>query len=465
MDRFVNRNEELHFLEEQYGLQSSSLVVIYGRRRIGKTSLINEFIKNKPHVFFLASEESEEENMKQLRKELFEFSKDNLVNQLQTGDWDVFFDTMTRYIREKRLVFVIDEFQYLGKTNKAFPSIFQRAWEKYLKKQNIMVILCGSLIRMMEEQTLNYNSPLYGRRTGQIKLQQVQFESYLDFFPQANFKKRIELFAVTGGVPKYIELFNGEEDILHQIERLVLGKQSLLFEEPRFLLQNEVKEVGSYFSVIKSIAAGNHKLSQICADLEVKQTSMSKYLRTLIDLDILAREVPITEKHPESSKMGLYRIKDNFINFWFHFVYPEKSRLERGDTKFVLDKIKANFVDNHVSYIYEDVCLQEMWNVMSERAFPISKIGKWWNGKEEIDIVGINPQGKEIVFGECKYRNKKMDTHLFYDLVRKSTYVEWNKGFRMELFVLFSISGYTKALREIANERDDLILIEHELKK
>ena len=462
MKKFINRKSELTFLNEQYKMESSSMVILYGRRRIGKTSLINEFIKDKPNLFFLASEESEEENMKEFRRELHHFSGDSLMSNIEIDNWDILFNAMSRYISSEKMILVIDEFQYLGKTNKAFPSIFQRIWEKNLKQQNIMVILCGSLVRMMEEQTLNYNSPLYGRRTGQIKLQQIQFDHYNDFIPQTTFKEQVEFFAVTGGVPKYIELFDGTDNIYNQINRLILDKQSLLFEEPRFLLQNEVKEIGSYFSVIKSIAAGNQKLSKICTDLQVKQTNMSTYLRTLIDLDILMRDVPITEKDPSSSKMGLYRIKDNFIKFWFQFVYPEKSRLERGDTTYVEQKIRQNFIDNHVSYVYEDICQQKMWSLVKGKNLPINKIGRWWNGNNEIDIVGINTLGNEIIFGECKYRSNPIDAAVFFELSKKKEQVLWNKADRKEFFVLCSISGYTQDLVELARNRGDLILMTHQ---
>ena len=294
MVRFVNREPELAFLEEQYKSDSSSMVIIYGRRRLGKTSLIREFSRDKPFLYFLASEEAEQLNMRTLKNQIVEFTGDALLAQANIDNWDILFQTLIRYIKNQRLVLAIDEFQYLGRTNPAFPSIFQRVWDMYLQNSNVMVILCGSLVHMMEAQTLNYSSPLYGRRTGQIKLKQIDFRHYPDFFKGLSYKGLIEHYAVTGGVPKYIALFDGQEDLFSEIERLVLNKQSLLFEEPVFLLRNEVTEIGSYFSVIKSIAAGNHRLSKICADLGVNQTNMPKYLKTLIDLDIIGRELPIT---------------------------------------------------------------------------------------------------------------------------------------------------------------------------
>ena len=458
MKRFINRSEELEFLNEQYKSGSASMVIIYGRRRVGKTSLIMEFAQDKPFLYFLASEEAEHLNQRVLKNQIAEYTGDLLLAQAAVDNWDILFQTLSKYISDQRLVLVIDEFQYLCVSNPVFSSVFQRIWDTYLQDKNIMVILCGSLIHMMEAQTLNYNSPLYGRRTGQIKLRQIDFLYYRDFFEGLSYNELVEFYAVTGGTPKYIELFDGSNNLFSEIERNILNDFSLLFEEPTFLLQNEVKEIGSYFSIIRSIAAGNRRLGKLCADLGVKETSMPKYLKTLIDLDILERETPVTETNPGKSKMGQYRIKDNFLSFWFRFVYPEKSRLERSDTTYVMQKIKANFVDNHVAFVYESVCQSEMWGLVLQGRLNINKIGRWWNNKEEIDIVGLDSGGDEIVFGECKYQNKPVDTDVFESLLIKKQWVNWKNESRKERYILFSKSGFTERLHKIASDREDLIL-------
>ena len=204
-------------------------------------------------------------------------------------------------------------------------------------------ILSFALISMMESQTLSYSSPLYGRCTAQIRLTQIPFRYYREFFPYNERRNLIEMYAVTGGVPKYIESFSNCSDIYQAIEDNVLNQNSYLYDEPNFLLQQEVSEIGSYFSIIRSIAAGNHKISAIASMLEVKVTSLSKYLQTLINLDILEREVPITEENPEKSKKGLYKIKDNYLRFWFAFIYPNRGFIESGNESFVLDKTAGLF--------------------------------------------------------------------------------------------------------------------------
>jgi len=458
MAEFINRDQELESLNKQYGSEQASFVVLYGRRRAGKTSLIQEFIKDKPYIYFLATEESELQNIFQLKNLIAEYTKDDYLNSIGIDKWDTLFKLLSKNMQNKRLILVIDEFQYLGKTNPAFPSIFQRNWDTILQKLNIMVILCGSHINMMESQTLNYLSPLYGRRTGQIMLKQIAFEHYHKFFDNISYKDQIEYYAVTGGIPKYIEVFNGKGNIYKEIERSVLDKQSFLFEEPLFLLQNEVSEIGSYFSIIKSIAAGNYRLGKISSDLEVKQTSLTKYLSTLINLDILEREVPITENNPEKSKMGLYKIKDNYINFWFKFIYPYKGKLELSDKKFVMDKIKNNFVDSHVSFVYEDICIGKMFEMSASGKLQFNKCGRWWNNKTEIDIVAYDSMGDNMIFAECKYRKSPMGADVFYELLEKKKQVIWKNDTRKESYVLFSISGFTDALKQLAADRGDILL-------
>ena len=340
MNNFVDRELEMETLEREYTRKGSSLVVLYGRRRVGKTTLITEFIKNKKALFFLASEESETQNRAAFKDKAADFIDNELLRNADVKNWDVIFKAIMDTKFTTKPVIVIDEFQYIGKSNPAFPSVFQRIWEEVLKDKEIMVILCGSLISMMESQTLAYNSPLYGRRTAQIKLKQIPFKYYREFFPDKTPKELIEMYAITGGVPKYIELFSEENDIYTAIQQSILDRSGYLYDEPHFLLQQEVSEVGSYFSLIKTIAQGNSKLSSIATTLELKATGLTKYLKTLIDLDILEREVPVTEEHPEKSKKGLYKIKDNYLRFWFAFVYPNLSFIESGNEGIVIDKIK-----------------------------------------------------------------------------------------------------------------------------
>ena len=460
MKRFVDREQEMATLQSEYERDGSGLVVLYGRRRVGKTTLISEFIRDKKALFFLASEESESQNRLAFQQKAADFLNSDLLKNVEVKSWDVLFRAIMDTHFDSKPVIVLDEFQYLGRSNPAFPSVFQRIWEEILKDRQVMVILCGSLISMMQSQTLAYDSPLYGRRTAQIRLKQIPFAYYHEFFPEKSRKELIEMYAVTGGVPKYIELFSQSKDIYSAIETCVLNRSGYLYDEPHFLLQQEVSEVGSYFSIIKAIAAGNTKLSAIAGVLEVKSTSLTKYLKTLIDLDILEREVPVTEDSPEKSKRGLYKIKDNYLRFWFAFVYPNMSFIESGHGRIVMDKIRKGLVRNHIAFVYEDVCAERMWEMNAQSVWPFyfSKLGRYWDSKEEIDIVAIDPDGKNLILGECKYWQEPVGVSVLRELEAKAKTVSWEKEKRKTWFVLFSVNGFTEDLRAEAAARTDLRL-------
>lgn len=464
MKMFVDREQEMDTLQSEYERDGSALVILYGRRRVGKTTLISEFIKDKTALFFLASEETEAQNRKAFAQKVAEFIDSDLIRNAEIRSWDILFKAIVDARFESKPVIVIDEFQYLGKSNPAVPSVFQRIWEEYLKDRQIMVIFCGSLISMMESQTLAYGSPLYGRRTAQIRLTQIPFTCYHKFFPNKSHRELIEMYAVTGGVPKYIELFSESKDIYSAIEKCVMNRSGYLYDEPHFLLQQEVTELGSYFSIIRAIAAGNRKLSAIADVLEIKATSLTKYLRTLIDLDILEREVPVTEDNPEKSKKGLYKIKDNYLRFWFAFVYPNMSFIESGHSRIVMDIIKKSLVKNHIAFVYEDVCKERMWDLNADGAWPFNftKLGRYWDTKEEIDIVALDLEGKNLILGECKYWAEPVGVSVLRSLEAKTASVAWNRDCRKVWYALFSVSGFTEELKKEAASRTDLLLCSEE---
>ncbi|MCD6105345.1 MAG: ATP-binding protein [Thermosipho sp. (in: Bacteria)] len=461
--KFVDRVDEMNFLEKEYNKKTSSFVVLYGRRRVGKTRLIKEFIKDKNSVYFLATEENEIENIKTFQNILYSKYKIPLLSNNKVLSWNDLFYIISTLDLTKKMVIVIDEFQYLLQSNKGFSSILQKVWDEYLKDKNIMLIISGSTLSMMKREVLSYPSPLYGRRTGQIHLKPIRFEYFKDFFENKDVDL-IKLYSLTGGIPKYIEMLEVCGDIYDTIKENFLNVNSYFFEEPYFLLEKELKDIGSYFSLIKVIANGNNKLGKISANLGIKQTSLSYYLNKLIELDILKREVPVVEKNPQTSKKGLYKIKDKFLNFWFKFVYPYKSYIEIGNIDFVLNIIKKSFIERHVSFVYEDICREKLLNLNLKNRLPIklSKIGRWWEKDSEINIVGIDDNNNPILFGECKYTKSPIDLDVYYLLVEKTKKLLKNKNMNLDnlYFVFFSYKGYTKSFIEKAKKGKNILIFE-----
>lgn len=462
MQKFVDRSKEIEALEKQYAATGSALVVVYGRRRVGKTALIAEFLKrHSDSLYFLATEESEAQNLNYFKAQVAEFTGNELLASAAV-DWLTVFKTLLEHKTKTKKIIVFDEFQYIGQSNSAFPSVMQKIWDTLLKDANVMLILCGSLVSLMKSQTLDYSSPLYGRRTGQIRLKQIPFAHYHEFFEGRTNNELLPFYAVTGGVPKYIETFRGYTDIYEAIEENVLNSQSFLYEEPFFLLQKEVSEIGSYFSLIKAIAAGNRKLADIAANLGLKQTGLTKYLKVLTDLDLIEREVPVTETAPEKSKSGLYRLTDNFIAFWFKFVYPYRAYLEKGETKFVLSQIKKGFVQNYASFVFEDVCREKMWELSAANFwdFHFDKVGRYWSAKAgEIDIVALNSTGEDLVLGECKYTSSPKGLSVLHALQEKADVMLKLTNAKRVQYVIFGTSGFTQGLTEKA-QKGNVRLIE-----
>ncbi len=462
MKKFVDRIDEMNTLQAEYNSLTSNLIVIYGRRRVGKTALISEFLRARnTGLYFLATEESELQNKKAFRDMVADFTDNPLLKSADV-DWISIFEQIANFKTSEKKIIVIDEFQYIGMSNSAFPSIIQKAWDTVLKDSNIMFIICGSYTSLMKSQALDYSSPLYGRRTAQIRLKQIEFKHYHEFYENRTNEELIPFYAVTGGVPKYVEMLSDHKDIFLAIEKSILNKQSFLYEEPYFLLQKEVSEIGSYFSLIKAIAYGNHKLSDISSEIGIKSTSITKYLKVLMDLDLVEREVPVTEPNPDKSKSGLYKLTDNYIAFWFKFIYPYRSFLEKGETDFVLNKIKSGFVQNYVSYIYEDVAREAMWklNMNDTWNFNFDKLGRYWGAKTgEVDIVAIDSMEKNLILGECKYTKSEKGLNVLHLLQEKGEVLKQITQSKNVEYIIFSTGGFTKGLLDEANINPKIKLI------
>ncbi|MCI9319250.1 MAG: ATP-binding protein [Lachnospiraceae bacterium] len=462
MEYFVDRESEMVTLQNEYKREGSSLVIVYGRRGIGKTLLISRFIKDKKALFFLAGEESEPQNRSEFKRKAADFLENDLLKSVDVKNWEIIFKTIADTPFDRKPVIVLDEFQHIGKSNPEFLSVFQYIWDTMLKNKSVMVILCGSRVSAMESQTLAHHSPLCGLSTAQIRIRQIPFSHYHNFFRDKSRRELIELYSVTGGIPKYIEPFTAGGDIYELIQACVLNRSGYLYDEPYLLLQQEVMEIGSYFSILKAVAEGKRKMASISTALESKATGLTKYLKTLIDLDIMEREVPVTEENPEKCKRGLYKIKDNYIRFWFAFIFPNMSFIESGNSRVVADWIRANLTGGHTVYVYEDICRERMWNIAKEGACPfhISKIGRWWDKSSEIAIAAVDPEGDHLVLGECKYQKEPVGINALQELEVKADAVDWRRGSRHVWYVLFSVAGFTEQLRGLAAAREDIFLFD-----
>lgn len=446
---FVNRKGELGALGKFWNQKDAQLLVLYGKRRIGKTSLVKQFVKGIPHIYLLAQRVTERENLKLFGEAVGEFFGDDVLVRNGFEGWKWFFEYLRKHIN-KRMVLIIDEFPYLAEVNKGISSVFQAGWDECLKDSPVFLILSGSSIAMMESETLAYKAPLYGRRTGQIFLKPFPFYEACKFYPSLPFEKCLEFYSIAGGNPSYLKKLNPELSLDINIKENILQPEAFLYNEIEFILKEELREPRNYFVILKSIALNKNKISEIVNETGLEKGILHKYLFILEDLHIIQKEIPITEKNPMKSRKGIYILQDQFFKFWFKYILPNKGNIEENKVDFVLNKIKSDFYIL-LSENYEKVT-REILRSYESKFFPISKIGRWWDKNEEIDIVAMNEEENKVLFGEVKWGNKPVGTNIYEDLKKKALKVEWNAGKRKEFFCLFSKSGFTDSMKKLAHK-------------
>ncbi len=454
--KLVNRVEEQKSLEDHWTKEDAQLVVIYGKRRVGKTALIHAFYEQKPAVYFLADKTTEIENLKLLGKAVGNFFHDTLLVKNGFKDWYDLFEYLKLHVKEK-FVLAIDEFPYLAEGNKAVSSIFQKGWDETLKKLPVFLILCGSSIGMMESETLAYKAPLYGRRTAQMLVKPFSFFDAWHFFPDLDFDAFLKVYSVAGGNPAYLLKIKDAKNLEDALKHYVFKPMELLFDEVEFILKEELREPRQYMSILKTISFGCRKFGEIVNETGFEKSSLHKYLFTLEDLHLIEKEVPVTEKSPEKSRKGLYQIQDQFVKFWFNYVYPFKSEIEIGNFQAALTQWEKSF-ENVVAQNYE-LIVREMARKEQKNIFDFSRVGRWWEANEEIDLIALNEHTNQILFGEAKWSDKQVGKNIYEDLKRKSQRVTWGKKDRKEYFALFSKSGFTPDMKKLA-EKEKVFLFE-----
>jgi hypothetical protein len=442
---FLDRKRELSLLRDRYQSGKAEFVVIYGRRRVGKTELIDQFIRGcKNGVRLLAREESKALQLSRFAAKLGEFFQDEFLKKTPFADWDGLFEYLSKKVNGRTII-AVDEFPYLIKEDRALPSILQDYWDNKLKNSKIFLLLCGSSISMMESKVLGHRSPLYGRRTGQLLIKPLRFIHILDYV--GDLENAIEFYSVFGGTPAYVMETDPKRDIFANIAEKILREDSFIYRDVEFVLRQELVEPRYYFSILLSIARGNHRMGLIANDTGLSKSIVNKYLSVLSDLQLVYHIVPVTESY--RGKKGLWFLSDNLFDFWFRFVNPYIDDIERGRSGFILDDHIRPFFNEYISRHFELIVqefLEEM-NVKSLLHSRFTKIGRWWHKDEEIDVVALNEQKKEILFAECKWQEKIDARKVLHELKEKAKHVDWNSKKRKEHYAIFA-KGFRERIEE-----------------
>ncbi len=461
---FIGREAELAFLQDRYEDKKGQLVVLYGRRRVGKTETLREFCKGKPHIFYSCTQSTDKVQLSKLSKQIF---KENIPAKRyisEFADWEsAFRSVLDLPYGDKKKLLIIDEFPYMCKGNKSIPSILQNLWDAELKEQNVMIVLCGSAMSFIEKELLAEKNPLYGRATGIYKMTEMGFYDAVKFFPDYSDSDKVLAYSILGGIPHYLRQFRPELSVAENIRKNILTKGCVLYSEVDFLLHQELRETPIYNSIIEAVALGNTKLNDISQKSLVDDTSKtSVYLKNLIELGIVEREFSVDSRTKEkaNSNRGTYRLTDSFFRFWYAFGFTNYSQLEDGDADGVYDYVIAPALQQFASFAFEDVCKEFVREMQKRNALPFrySKMGRWTGkttirdkeapngmrtGETEIDLLAIGRGEKEFLVGECKYKKEPFSYSEYLDTIAKLTPRKKDAAF---YYALFSASGFDEKL-------------------
>lgn len=444
---FVGRERELASLEELYRSDAFQFPVVYGRRRVGKTRLLRQFTEGKPDVvFFTAREALAVGNLDLLSRELAK-TPDNP----RPASYPVFrsfneaFEEVFSRSEGRRLIFVIDEYPYLAQSDPGVSSALQALIDAHQETSGLFLVLCGSSMSFMEHQVLGKQSPLYGRRTAQLRIEPFAFADAAKMLPAASPEKAIELYSIAGGIPLYLAQLDSGKSVEWNIAEKVFRQDAVLYEEPRSYLQQETRSPGTYNSIVTAIATGSVRPSEIADVTRLASSSVSRYLDALIELKVVERDTPVAMR---TKKQVVYRVVDNLFRFWFRFVPRYVGAIESGMGAAVAKRIMKDEFPTFMGPAFEAVSRQWLMGRAARGELELlpKAVGSWWGTdprtkrQEEIDVVVEGTDG-ELVLGECKWKNAPVDVDVLDRLIgRSGVFATASKS-----YFLFSKSGFTQA--------------------
>ena len=456
---FIGREKELNALEKLYVSNKFEFVVIYGRRRVGKTALINKFLDDKKAIYFMGVESNTKQNLENFSKSIIEYD-----SGIETETSFLSFQAALEYVfklsQKERLILTIDEFPYVARSSKSLSSTLQLLIDKYKDSSKLMLILCGSSISYMEDHVLAYKAPLYGRRTAQMKIMPFDFEETCHYFKKFSNEEKALIYGIVGGTPQYLIQMDVTLSVEDNIKNTFLNPISFLYEEPINLLKQEVREPAIYTAIITAIAKGASRMSEISNQINENTNVCSAYIKTLMNLGIIQKETPYGEK---ASHKAIYSIEDNMFRFWYRFVLENNSIIARGATDLVYKRIEPKLSD-YMGKIFEDICKQYLWKQLLTNKCPVefTSLGRWWGNdpiekcQTEIDIMGEQDKNTAL-FAECKWTNEKVNQSVLETLVKRSKLFSYKY---IHLY-LFSKSGFTQGCIDQANKMGNVTLVSY----
>lgn len=457
---FIGREHELNALNNLYASNKFEFAVIYGRRRIGKTELIKQFIGDKKAIYFMGIESNAKLNLENFSKSILEFNT-GIRTDTSFANFQVALEYVFQLAENERIILAIDEYPYVAHSSKSLASTLQLLIDKYKDSSKLMLILCGSSMSYMEDHVLAYKSPLYGRRTAQIKLLPFDFEETCHYLAGMSGEDKALMYGAVGGTPQYLLQINNKLSIEDNIKNTYLNPISFLYEEPTNLLKQEVREPAIYTAIITAIATGASRMSDISTKIGEDTSVCTTYIKNLISLGIVQKETPYGEN---AHRKTIYSIADNMFRFWYRFVLANNSIISRGATDLAYKRIEPYFTD-YMGKVFEDISTQYLWKLLLSGKSPVefTSLGRWWGNdpraksQTEIDIMGEENKDTAL-FAECKWTNEKVDLRVLETLIQRSQLFAYKN---VHLF-LFAKSDFTKGCIDKAAELGNVTLVTFE---
>lgn len=450
---FIGRSRELGELNRRYQSQKAEFMILYGRRRVGKTRLITYWMETeKPRAFFwIADPTSSVDQLRSFSQAVFRFeSQSQPPADMSYGDWRTAFEALARLAEKERLAVIIDEFTYLLEAEPAVSAYLQHAWDHTLSKSNLFLIISGSHLGMMYRQVLSYQAPLYGRSTANLLLQPLPFGSTQSFYPNYSADERVAVYAMLGGVPAYWERFLPNRSLTQNIRLEFLNYSASLHDEPRLLLADFLRDPHNYISIFRAIANGAGTPKEIAGFSGLEEKHVPQYLSVLTDTGFIARRVPVTQ--PPASRMGRHFITDPFLRFYYRFLARRQSQLALGIDEKALEEIKRHLLDFIGTYTWEELCQEWLLRNTRHTRLPFlpDQVGGAWTRKAQVDVVGINSMEKTLILGECKWSPKAMDRSVLEDLVQKTAEFVPSEGRWRVYYLGFARGGWVNEAQSYA---------------
>ncbi len=453
---FVGRREEMEKLNQFYKTSNFEMLILYGRRRVGKTRLLTEFIKEKNAIFFVAEENNDRRNLQRFSEAVMDHYEKDMA-----ASFDQWTDALTyiaRRAQEERTVLVIDELPYIVQGNEAFMSVLQNTIDHVLKNSNLMVVLSGSYVSFMEDQLVSAKSPLYGRKTGQMKLNPLSFSEASEMFPDYSFHDRLRIYTICGGIPHYLVSIDPNRSVDRNIVDKFMNNTSFLYDEPMDLLRQELRSPAVYNAIISAIADGANKINEISQVVNESSSKVTVYIKTLVELGIIERVSPIGTK---TKRKSYYKLIDNLFVFMHHYVYRFRSLIEQGLGQQIYEKRVKGEMKTRYGYVFEDICLEYLRarNKKLELPFLVEEFGTWWGPnpvlqkEEEIDLIGLTKY--DGLYCECKYRSKDVGVNVYERLIERSLLLPRKRQY----YILFSKDRFSDQLIEKASNDPQTELI------